>query len=182
MAQLLRRLLQRLGGHKGMCDPGRASSDGDDPGAALDRGRWRFCDRLINLSLFRRLTEKVLGIAQGLGRRALEQALTGKTLQVQRAAADHQHPVGGSDHRRRQLPLGLPRIMHFNTGAPAQTLRGGVQQARTEHTGNLAVGAGGDDGNVHLQPSCCSSPRRTSCCSCASCARSLMPKPIWVTA
>jgi hypothetical protein len=77
--------------------------------------------------------EEAFAISQGLGRRALVQALADETGQVHRAGADHQHPVGLGDLRRAQLPLRVLGILHFDTGAPATTLGRGGQQARSAH-------------------------------------------------
>ncbi|MNJ42092.1 hypothetical protein D3C77_370430 [compost metagenome] len=98
MAQLLRRLLQRFGGHEGVGDAGRACGDGDDPGAARRGVGRNVGSGFIDLGLLRRLAQEMLGIGQGLGRGTLKQALAGKTAQVQRPGVDHQHPVGRGDH------------------------------------------------------------------------------------
>ena len=67
-------------------------------------------------------------ILQGLGRAALEDPLANKTLHVQRCTADQQNPLGFVEGGRRQLALRVLGIMHFNAGAPALALRGGIEQ------------------------------------------------------
>ncbi len=53
--------------------------------------------------------------------------------------------------QRRRIRLRSGGLQHFNMGGPAQALGGGIQQARTEHAGNPAIGAGRNDQQVHTK-------------------------------
>ncbi len=141
--QALGRLLQRLGGHKGVGHAGRASRNGDDTGSTLRR---RCCAGDIDLGLFGTTAQYRLDIRQGLGRCALEHTLADKPLHIHRRAADQQYPFGFIECGLGQLALRVLHIHHFNAGVQAHALRGGVQQAGAQHTGDHAVRAGSNNG------------------------------------
>ena len=145
-AHAQRRLLQRFGGHEGMRYAGRAGSDSDQPTTPARDG---FSVFTIGLSTLGGLTQKTLRVGQCLGRRGLKQALAGKAAQRQLTGLDHQHPVGRGDLRLAQWRTNGARVMHLDTGLPAQALGCSLQQARTQHAGDLAIGAGGDDQQIH---------------------------------
>ncbi|MCY1181689.1 hypothetical protein D9M73_222060 [compost metagenome] len=129
-----------------MGNPGRACgyrNDARRPRLIHRRGN---SGRLIDLGLTGCLAQERFGILQGLGRRALVQTFANEARQVQRTGADHQHPLGRIDGGLRQLPFRVLAVVDFDAGAPALALGGSVQQARTEHTGDHAVGAGRNDG------------------------------------
>ena len=147
VAQALGRLLQGFCRHKGVRHARRAGSHGNN---------FRRVGLLGNLSLnagggvhlgFVDATQQHgFNILQGLGRAALEDPFANKTLHVQRRAADHQHPLGFVDGRLGQLTFRVLGVMHFYAGAPALTLRGGIEQAGTQHAGHHAVGAARHNG------------------------------------
>lgn len=108
-----------------------ASRDGDDAcasAASFSRKAWH---RGQQTGVGSRLIEEAFAVGQSLGWRALVHALADETLQVHRAGADHQHPVGLGDLRGAQLPLGVAGILHFDAGTPASPLGCGGQQARS---------------------------------------------------
>lgn len=100
----------------------------------------------VQLGFLRAPLQHRFNVLQRLGRGALIHAFADKALHVHGRAGDQQHPLGRVNCGLGKCALGVVRIHHFDAGAPALALRGGVQQAGAQHTGDHAVGAGSNNG------------------------------------
>jgi hypothetical protein len=148
IAQSLGRLLQGFSGHESMSNAGRTRGDRDQARRAFGNG-CRFDGGFgcgVNLRFFGTASQHRFDILQGVCRSALEHTLADESRHIHRRAGDQQHPLGGLDRGRRQLAFRVRHIHHFDTGAPALTLRRGIEQAGAQHAGDHAVGASRNDG------------------------------------
>src|SRR3546814_7474146 len=105
ITELLRSLLQRLGGHERVGDASRTRGDGDQARGALSRDRRRLLQHFgfdQHFGLFGATAQQRVNVLQGLGRGAAQQTFADETRKVQRAAGKQQNPLSRFEGRDRK--------------------------------------------------------------------------------